>query len=344
MSSGTARFLSIVLAGLMAAPVAPRADILEQILVKVNGEILTKTEFEARQVQAIRQRNQPINDDETLKKVIAELTPQLIVDTIDEMLLVQKGRALGLKLGDDQFAKILDNIKKENKLETEEQFQAALKQEGMTLADLRKAIERNMLISGVQQREIAGRIQTTEEEERQYYEAHQQEFTRPAEVTLREILVAVPADPRGINVGQEEEAKQKIDQVRRRVLAGEAFDKLVAEVSDAPSKANGGLIGPIRTTELAQALREQLVRLKPGEVGEPIRTEKGYLLLKLEQHVPASVMPFAEAREQIADRLFDQRRRAELAKYLKKLRAEAIIEWKNAELKKAYEQRIAAGA
>ncbi|MBI1875691.1 MAG: peptidyl-prolyl cis-trans isomerase [Acidobacteria bacterium] len=331
-----------LLVGLVAAPARPRADILEQIVVKVNGDIITKTEFEARQVAALRQRNQQFNNDETLRKAIADITPQLIVEAVDELLLIQKGRETGLKMTDDQFKNIVENIKKENKIETEEQFQAALKQEGMTLEDLRKAIERNMLVSRVQQADILGKIQVTEEEERQYYMAHQKEFETPAEITLREILVAVPADTRGVNVAVEEDARQRVEEVRKRAVAGESFEKLVADVSEAPSKANGGLIGPIRRSELAGGLRDELEKLQVGELSSPIRTDKGYVVLKVEQQTKAAPMPFEQARQEIADRLFDQRRREELKRYLKKLRAEAVIEWKNAELKKAYDQYLAA--
>ncbi|MBI4477655.1 MAG: peptidyl-prolyl cis-trans isomerase [Acidobacteria bacterium] len=331
-----------LLAGFVIAPARPSADILEQVIVKVNGDIITKTEFEARQVAALRQRNQQLTDEAAIKKAIEEVTPQLIVEAVDELLLIQKGRESGLKLGDEQFKNIVENIKKENKIETEEQFQAALKQEGMTLEDLRKAIERNMLVSRVQQTDIVGKIQVTEEEERQYYNTHQKEFEIPAEITLRELLVAIPADARGVNVAREEEAQARIEEIRKRALAGESFETLVAEASEAPSKANGGLIGPVRQSEVAAGLREELDKLAPGELSPPIRTDKGYVLLKVEQATNAAPMPYEQAREQIADRLFDQRRREELRRYLKKVRAEAVIEWKNAELKKAYDQYLSA--
>src|ERR687891_587060 len=103
-----------------------RADIIEQILVKVNGEIFTKTDLEQRQVAALRQKGQqfdPKNDpnDQQLRRALDEITPQLIVDAVDEMLIIQRGRELGYKLGDDQFKSIVENIKKENKIESEEQ-------------------------------------------------------------------------------------------------------------------------------------------------------------------------------------------------------------------------------
>src|SRR5712671_7207024 len=112
--------LVLVVAGLTAAgPV--RAEIIEQILVKVNGEIFTKSDLEQRQVAALRQKGQQIDlksdpSNQQLRKALDEITPQIMVEAVDEMLLVQRGKELGYKLNDEQFKSVLDNIKKENKL------------------------------------------------------------------------------------------------------------------------------------------------------------------------------------------------------------------------------------
>src|SRR4030095_15835098 len=115
-----------------------------------------------------------------------------ILDAVDELLLIQRGREMGLALGDQQFAQIVENIKKQNNLDDEQKFQAALKQEGLSMADLRRNLERQMFVSQVQQRDIVEKISVNDEESRAYYEGHRQEFTSPAEVTLREILIEVP--------------------------------------------------------------------------------------------------------------------------------------------------------
>ena len=179
----------------LASAAGLRAEIIEQILVKVNGEIFTKSDLEQRQVSALRQKGQQIdlkNDaaNQQLRKALDEITPQIMVDAVDEMLLVQRGKELGYKLSDEQFKGVLDNIKKENKLESEEQFQAALKAEGITMVDLRRNLERSMLVQRVQQNEVMGKIGVSEDEARKYYESHLNEFTTPQSVTLREILVA----------------------------------------------------------------------------------------------------------------------------------------------------------
>src|SRR5262249_16678252 len=221
----------------------------------------------------------------------------------------------------------VDDIRKENKIETDEQFQAALKAENMTLVDLRRNLEKQMIVQRVQQNEVLGKIGVTEDEARKYYETHRNEFTTPPSVTLREIQVTVAADPRGVNVGAEEAAKTRIEELRARVTTGgEPFEKLATEVSDVPSKANGGLLGPRRVNDIAAQLRTLIEGMKQGDVSEPIRTQRGFQILKLETITQAQTLPFDQARDQISDRVFTDKRKAEFQKYIEKLRGQAIIE------------------
>ncbi len=223
---------------------AGRVEIIEQILVKVNGEIITKTDLENRQVTALRQRAQQMSDEE-LKKAIASITPDILVEAVDEMLLLQRGKELGYKVTDEQFKRVIENIRKENKLESDEQFNAALKQEGMTIEQLRKNLERQMVINQVQQVEVAGKVGISDSEAQAYYAEHKDEFTTPPSITLRELLVSAKSDGTNVNVAVDDAAKAKAESLMARARAGESFAALVAEASDAPSKANGGLVGPL---------------------------------------------------------------------------------------------------
>src|SRR5688500_3580301 len=219
-----------------------QGEILEQVLVKVNGEIITKTELEAKQIAALRDRvNSPITaeamkSDDALKKALLEVTPDILVSAVDELLLAQLGKEKGYTLSDEMFQKWLVDMRKTNNLEDDKRFQAALTQEGMTIDALRKQVERQFLLNRVQQDEVGQKLQITEEEARQYYLAHKSEFVEPASVTLREIFVEVPTAKQGgeegVNVGAEDEAKKKADAARARVTAGEDFGKVAAEVSD----------------------------------------------------------------------------------------------------------------
>jgi parvulin-like peptidyl-prolyl isomerase len=336
---------------LVASLVAPlrSAEIIEQVLVKVNGDILTKTDLEQRQIAALRLNKEidaeSLNNDEQLKKALAEVTPRLLVEAIDELLLVQLGKERGYRLTDQQFNEWLSALRKEQNLLDDQKFMAALKQEGMTIEDLRKNVERQMLISRVTQDEVGSKLSITEEEARQYYLTHQQEFTDPASVTLREILIEVPSTTErgqaGVNVARDDEAAQQAAAVRARLAGGEDFAKVASEVSAAPSKANGGLIGPIAVSEISPALQKTLETMKPGDITQPLRTQRGYQILKLETLRPSAVQPFDSVRDLVAERVHGDRQRQEVRKFMTRLRGQAIIEWKNAELQKAYEHQVA---
>jgi peptidyl-prolyl cis-trans isomerase SurA len=328
------------------------AEILEQVLVKVNGDIITKTELEQRQIAAIRSRinsavdPEALKNDDQLKKMIADVTPRILVEAIDELLLLQLGREKNYRATDQQFKDWVADIRKSQNLEDDQKFKSALQQEGMTMEDLRRNFERQVIIYRVQQDEVGSKLSITEEEARQYYLAHKEEFVEPASVTLREIFIEVPTTTQrgegGINVAQQDEAEAKANAARERLAAGEDFARVAAEVSTSPSKANGGLIGPIATKELSPELQQMLGKMKPGEITPPIRTQRGYQILKLENTKAAEARAFDSVRDLVADRVYGERQRVEVRKFLDRLRSQALIVWKNDELKKAYEQQIKA--
>ncbi len=195
-----------------------------------------------------------------------------------------------------------------------------------------------MIYQRVQQNEVLGKICVTDDEARAYYEAHLKEFTTSPSVTLREILVSVGSDAKGLNVAADEAAKAKAEGIRHRVTTGgENFERLAAELSDSPSKANGGLIGPLSVNDISPELRKLVEAMKPGNVSDLVRNARGYQILKLEAMTPTQTLPLDQAREQISERVFTDKRKSEFQKYIEKLRSQAIIEWKNADVKKAFD-------
>lgn len=346
---------AFVLAAPLSAAVAAQAPadsqarpvVLQKVLVKVNGAIFTKTELEARQIEILQEQNQrslsqlDLQNDAKLRQTLLEITPALLSEAIDELILVQRGKDLGLRMTEARFTEYIADIKKQNQLD-DKTFETALKQQGMTLDDLRKRFEREYFKTGVAQREVAPRISITEEEARQYYRAHPEQFMKPAMVTVREISVLVPGETRGgeqvVNVAADEAAAAKIKTARERALKGEDFSALVTEFSESGSKANGGLIGPLNLNELAESLQKLLGPLKTGDIAEIIRTPVGYQLLKVEAKDDSGVEPFEKVRLDVANRVQGERGQVEMVKYLDGLREQAIIEWKDDDLKKLYEQ------
>jgi parvulin-like peptidyl-prolyl isomerase len=323
-------------------------EILEQVLVKVNGEIVTQTEFHRIQLAALRelpnQTDPSRMSDAEISKLLAQVTPQAIVTVIDEMLLMQRAKEMGLAVSDAQFTQVLESIRKDNKIESEAAFEAALKSEGLTLAQLKQMLSKRILIGQVQQREVGSRVDVTEEEERVYYNANPSQFATTPSVTLREIQVNATVDPvkKVASVGAIEEAREKAADIRARIVKGEPFEKVAGEASDAPSKANGGLIGPISRDEMNEELLKLLSKMKVGDITPVLNTATGAQFFKLESSIESTTLPFEAARPQIADRLTSEKIGAEFKKYMARLRSQAIIEWKNEDLRKAWEIGIAA--
>jgi peptidyl-prolyl cis-trans isomerase SurA len=338
---------AILAAQTPAAQTQARPVVLQRVLVKVNGAIFTKTELEQLQIDVLREQNQrqlsqmDLQTDESLRQSLIEITPEILANTIDELILVQRGRELGLRMTDAQFKDMVDGVKRDNQFD-EATFQAAMASQGLTMDQLRKNFERAYLQQGVIRQDVSPRISITEEEARQYYRAHPEEFMKPTMITVREISVLVPSQTQlgqpVINVAEDEAAQAKILAARARALKGEDFAALVTELSESGSKANGGLIGPLNLNELAESLRAVLTPLKTGDIAEPIRTPVGFQLLKVESKTDAGVEPFETVRVDVGAKVQGERQDVEMQRFIEGLRELAIIEWKDDDLKKLYEQ------
>jgi peptidyl-prolyl cis-trans isomerase SurA len=319
------------------------------VIVRVNGEIFTQSQLTQRQIAALRDRNRDVQDqralqdDATLRNLLAQVTPQILVQAVDELLLVQRGREIGAKFTDEQFKTAVDNLKESNKLD-DASFKKALEQEGLTMEDLRAQIEKSYLIRQVQQQEIHMTI--TEEELRQYYAAHKDAFMTPATVTLRELFIGVPTRTQNgvevFNPIDDAAAKSKVEDARARVIGGADFAAIVAQLSESASKPNGGLVGPVNVADLSPSLKETLDKLKVGELTEPIRTPRGYQLIKLEARGEPALQPFEEIRPQIEQRVRSDRLEGETEKLLARLHTQAVIEWKDEAFRQMYEKALAA--
>ena len=324
-----------------------RPIVIERVLVKVNGEILTQSDLENGQVSEVQRRGLRPTTDAELIRILSEITPGILAQQIDELLMVQVARGLGFNFTDEIFNDWLTNSRsffslpdQEGEFQNNEDvLQAFEESEGMTRLELRRAIEHQMLAQQAMQIEILSKVSITDTESREYYEENIDDYTTPATAALREILIGVGADA---SPSAEEEARTVAWTTVARLRDGEDFAVLAAELSDSPSKANGGRIGPLMVTEYAEAIQELIAGLENGEVADPIRTAQGYQIVMLELRVAPSVRPFDEVRDGISSSVFGDRRSAAYSELITRLRRQAVLEWKNDELKQAYEAYRAA--
>ncbi len=292
------------------------AEVLERVIVKVNGAIVTQSEFENRQVAAVQTaRIGP----ERIEAFLRDNNARILQEAIDELILVQRADEVGIKARKEYTDDVIESIRKENNIADDEALKAQLRREGMTLSDLRRNIERSLLRREVLRREVEPKVALTEADVRAEFERRREDFTKPAQVRLLEILVAGDAaDPQA-------EARELLSRAR----AGEDFAALARERSKAPSRAAGGDLGLLALRELAPSIREVAERLKPGEIAEPIAgTDGSQRILKLVERSEAGVKPFEDVKADLRRQMAETRFTSVYEDYMKELRQKALIEVK----------------
>jgi peptidyl-prolyl cis-trans isomerase SurA len=217
----------------------------------------------------------------------------------------------------------LDDIRKQNHLDSMEALEKAVREQGISYEDWRSNIRNSIITQEVVRNEVGRTIRLTPREEQAYYEAHKQEFQQPEQVRLSEILIPTPDDATDAQVAQ---AKAKADDIEAKLKAGEAFDALAKQYSGGPNADVGGDLGDFKKGALPKLLEDQTFPLKVGEYTEPIRTRQGYVVLKVTQHTQTGVLPLNAVEDQVQQAIYEQAIQPALRAYLTKLRENAYID------------------
>ncbi len=290
-----------------------RAEVVERVIVRVNGDIVSQSEFVARQAAAVQAaRIAP----DRVEVFLRENNAKILQQAIDELLLVQRASELGYKIPPQYVNELVESIKKENNIASEEELIQQLRREGMTLSELKRNIERNVLRQQVLQRELQSKLALTEADARADYEAKKAEHSRPAYVHLQEIVIA-PQAPSDQALALE---------LAKRARAGEDFAGLAKAHSVAASRASGGDLGRLNRGDLPPELEKTAFGLAAGGVSDPIPSSRGLLILRCLEKSEASFTPFEEVKDAILKRLAQDRMASQYEAYLEGLRKSALID------------------
>jgi len=296
---------------LLALPAA--GEIVERVIVKVNGDIVTLSEFEARQLAAVQAaRVEP----QKVETYLRENNARILQEAIDDLLLAQRADQLGMHLPAAYLKEVIDGIKKDNNITTDEELLEQLKREGMSLDDLKRNIERSVLRREVLRRELESKVTVTDADARADYDAHKADYVRPPTVHLQEVVIR-SQDPSATALAQD---------IVRRARAGEDFAGLARSYSQVPSRASGGDLGELRRGELTPDLEKIVFGLPKGGVSDPLRTTEGFRILRVADRSEGSVVPFEEARPEIVKRLTQERSGKAYETYMEGLRKTAAVD------------------
>jgi len=331
------RYLVVLLAGLAGFTVASLADVVtvEQIIAKVNGEIITNVDLDHDRADLEKQLKGNGLTGQRLEDALKAEVPNLLRNKIDNLLLVQKGKEMELKV-DPDVNKYIADLQRQTGTADPQKFEALVRQEtGKSYEDFKADIKNNLLLQGVMREEVMRKIQFKQEEIRAYYDAHKDEFQREERVFLREIAISTQGkqdNPTAV-AAAEKKAKDLVDRARR----GERFNELAQTNSDSPTAKDGGALDPYKKGELAPAIEAAVWDKERGTVTDPIKIPTGLLILRVDEHHKAGLAEFEEVEQEIQNRILDSRRQAALRAYLTKLRDLSFLE-----IKAGYEDTAAA--
>jgi peptidyl-prolyl cis-trans isomerase SurA len=309
----------LVLAGILgsAGVSAFGQEVVEEIVAVVNDDIITLSDFMGQFQMAVAQlRAQQMSQDDYTKQYDA-LKKEFLDVMITELLLLQKAHELGLNVN-EQLKAMVEKIKQDNNLSNDADLRRAVEQQGMPYEAWLKQYEEGMLRQGVLYTEVERSIVLDDAEIVQYYKKNPAEFTVPTEYKLSAIYFATE----GRTAEACEALKAEID---AKLKAGTPFADTAAELSDPPMKAAKGDLGTFKGGELEAALEAPVERLKAGETSPWINTKNGWYLLRLAEKKDTFVRSFDDARKEVEEKLFAEKRAAKGDAYIKTLRERSYV-------------------
>ncbi|HVI09279.1 MAG TPA: peptidylprolyl isomerase [Candidatus Binatia bacterium] len=333
--------------GLACLPALCPAQVVEEIVARVNSQIITRSEFQRSKDQLRDEVKQ--QDASNADKAYSEREKDVLRDLIDQQLLLEKGKDLGIT-GDTELIKQLDKMRKDMKLDTMEDLEKAATAQGISYEDFKQNMRNQIITQKVIGEEVGSHLSVTKDAEQKFYDEHKSELEQPESIKLSEILVAPrksadtpKTDPAGTDGANKPDparqaaddaaalsaAEAKANDLLKQIRGGASFGDIAKKNSDGPSAAQGGDLGSFKRGTLAKELEDRTFAMKPGEVTDVVRTKQGYVILKVDSHQQAGIPPFKDVEGRVQDALYYQELQPALRTYLTKLREEAYIDIKN---------------
>ena len=310
------RGMLILLFGLLAAAAAGAQQVIEEIVAVVNDDIITLSDYRRQHdafVQLLRAQLQGEEYEKQYERMKAELLNTMITD----ILLLQLGREKQLNVS-EQLKLAIENIKKENNIESDEDLRRELAKQGLEWEVWIKQYEENLLKQGVIYTEVDRSIVIEESEVIAYYKDHKSEFVESEEYKLGGLYLS--SESRG-----PEETEARKAEILAKLDAGEDWGAVAAAVTDNPTKDSKGDLGSFKKGELEKSLEEAVAKLKPGERSPWLEIKNGWYLIRLAEKKDSRQLSFEESRKAIEEKIYSQRKRKKLDEFLIGLREKSFV-------------------
>jgi peptidyl-prolyl cis-trans isomerase SurA len=319
-------------------------QVVEEIIARVNNQIITRSEFARSKDQLKDEVKQ--QDAANADKTYSDREKDVLRDLIDQQLLLEKGKDLSIT-GDTDLIKQLDQMRKDMKLDSMEALEKEAEKQGVSWEDFKQTQRNQIVTRKVIGEEVGQHLSITKEEEQKFYDDHKNEMEQPEYIRLSEILVApktrdtapkadatgnTPAPPpedaaakQAADAAALTAAEAKANDLLKQIHDGANFEDVAKKSSDGPSAADGGVLGMFKRGQLSKQLEDTTFSMKAGEITNVIQTKQGFVILKVADHQMAGIPAMKDVLPKIDDALYYQKLQPSLRAYLTKLREDAYI-------------------
>ncbi|MFC1851910.1 peptidylprolyl isomerase [candidate division CSSED10-310 bacterium] len=291
---------------------------MDKVLAVVNDEIITLSELEERKQRLIAEMSRMVNPDD-LQLRIDQVESQALQMMIEEILISQKAEELGVNIDQAAIDDALQNVVNSNNLENISALEVALKNEGMSLEEYKKVIERQLKIFRVQSYEVKSKVRIIEDELKAFYDEHLEEFKNAVRFHIRHILIAED------NTSVEASARGKADMIYEQLRAGEDFCQLAARYSDDPTGSSCGDLGTLEENLVLPEFLEILKPMSAGAFSQPFKSKFGYHIVQLVSREGDNAIPFEEMKDKIKEQLFQEKFHLKRLEWIQELKKASYI-------------------
>jgi peptidyl-prolyl cis-trans isomerase SurA len=297
--------------------------VVEEIIARVNNEIITQSEYEKAKVAAADEAKQDCQGHctpEQLQIAIEDRQKNALRDLIDQSLLVQRGKDMGLSVEPDVIKK-LDQIRIQNNINSMEDLEKAVSGQGVNWEDFKNNIRNGVLTQRVISSEVGSHITIGHDEIEKYYNEHKAEFVRPEQVALRSIEINTEKkSPEEIV-----ELKKKAETTLKRIKDGEDFGEMAKRFSDGSTAKQGGFLGVYKRGELSKELEDVVFKMRKNDITDVMDTKQGFLILQVLEHYDEGEQTLAKVEPEITDKLYNARLEPAMREYVKTLREQSYV-------------------
>jgi peptidyl-prolyl cis-trans isomerase SurA len=299
-----------------------KAVVVEEIVARVNNQIITYSDYEKAKAGLVQEAQQDCQNctQGQIQTEVKDHQKNLLRDMIDQQLLIERGKDMDINVETD-LIKRLDDVRKQNTLATMEDLEKAVEQQGIVWEDYKNQLRNSILTQEVIRKEVGGRMDIGSDEIKKYYDAHQQEFTRPEQVALAEIFLSTE----GKSPEEIDAVRTKADDFHNRLVKGEDFSTLAKRYSEGSTAQDNGDLGEFERGQLSKQLEDAVFGMEKGQFTDVIQTKTGFEILKVLDHFQAGLQPLDKVNEEITNILYKEKMEPAMRTYLAQLREESYV-------------------